>query len=53
MGADLRAHFETAIVDLRGAIREGDEESRRFMMILHEEVLSKFRLIGEGRPSSS
>ena len=31
---------------------DGLEESRRFM-ILHEEVLSKFRLIGEGRPSSS
>jgi hypothetical protein len=32
---------------------DGLEDSRRFMMILHEEVLSKFRLIGEGRPTSS
>jgi len=49
----LRVGMKALGTDLRTAIREGDEESRRFMMILHEEVLSKFRLIGEGRPSSS
>jgi len=49
----LRVEMKALGADLRTAIREADEESRRFMMILHEEVLSKFRLIGEGRPSSS
>jgi len=68
LGADLRAEMKvlgtdlrTAIregdealgTDLRIAIREGDEERRRFMRILHEDVLSRFTLIGEGRPSSS
>ena len=38
--------LETALVD-------GFRDTRRFMMILHEEVLSRIALLGEDRPSSS
>ncbi|MCX6544264.1 MAG: hypothetical protein NTV05_07585 [Acidobacteria bacterium] len=65
---DSQAHLEAAIVDLlgvinkgaealdsalRGEIRKGDEESRHFMLVLHEQVMSQFKLLGEARPSSS
>jgi len=38
---------------LETALAAGLSETRRFMMILHEEVLSRIALLGEGRPSSS
>jgi septation ring formation regulator EzrA len=50
--ADSRADMNAQGTDLRAEIREGDEETRRFMMILHEDTLSKIALIGEGRRSS-
>ena len=49
----MRADMNAMGTDLRGEIREGDKETRRFMMILHEDTLSKIALIGEGRRSSS
>jgi hypothetical protein len=52
-GADLREEMKAQGTDLRVAIRDGDEETRRFMLILHEDTLRKIALIGEGRPSSS
>ena len=53
MGTDLRAEMKAQGTALRGEIREGDEETRRFMLILHEDTLSKIALIGEGRRSSA
>ena len=38
---------------LETALADGLKETRRFMMILHEDLLSRIALIGEGRPSSS
>ena len=38
---------------LETALADGLKETRRFMMILHEEVLSRIALLGEDRPSSS
>ena len=34
---------------LRAEMREGDEETRRLMRVLHEEVLSRIALLAEGR----
>ena len=57
LGTDLRTAIregdEALGADLRIAIKEGDEESRHHMRILYEDVLSRFKLIGEGRPFSS
>jgi hypothetical protein len=35
--------------NLRREIQAGDEETRRFMRVLHEEVISRIAAIGEGR----
>lgn len=34
---------------LRAEIRAGDEETRRLMRILHEDVISRIAALGEGR----
>ena len=36
---------------LRAEMVEGDEETRRLMRALHEEVLSRIALLAEGRPA--
>ena len=41
-----RAHFETALAN-------GQDETRRYMKVLYEDILSRIALLGEGRPSSS
>ena len=60
MGADLRAEMgamqaaTTSRFDtLETALADGLAETRRFMLILHEDVLSRIALLGEGRSSSS
>jgi hypothetical protein len=35
--------------DLERRVQEGDEETRRFMRLLHEEVLSRISLLQESR----
>jgi hypothetical protein len=35
---------------LRDEIRTGDEESRRFMRILHEDLVDRIKTLGEGGP---
>jgi peptidoglycan hydrolase CwlO-like protein len=42
---DVRAEFAA----VRDEIRTGDEETRRQMRILHEEVISRIALLDEGR----
>jgi len=34
---------------VRQEIRAGDEETRRYMRVLHEEVLARIATLGEGR----
>ena len=46
---ELRQEFRQEIRQLRGEMVEGDEETRRFMRVLHEEVLSRIVLLAEGR----
>jgi len=36
--------------DLRAEMREGDDETRRYMRVLHEEVIERLQRIEEGRP---
>lgn len=48
---EVRVEFST----IRAEIRAGDEETRTYMRVLHEEVLSRIALLGEyrnERPSS-
>jgi len=35
--------------ELREEIRGGDEETRRLMRVLHEDVIGRFSLLTEGR----
>ena len=43
---DARAGDERVVQTLREEIRAGDDETRRFMRILHEEVIERIRLSG-------
>jgi predicted nucleic acid-binding Zn-ribbon protein len=45
MRDDVRSEFAA----IRQEIRDGDEETRRYMRILHEEVLGRIDTIAEGR----
>jgi hypothetical protein len=42
MGASLRE-------ELQAEIRAGDEETRRYMRVLHEDVIARIATLGEGR----
>ena len=53
---DRMTAVESQILQLRGemrdgfsAMRDGDDETRRQMRLLHEEVLSRIALLQEGR----
>lgn len=43
------AGTNVTLSSLREEIRAGDEETRRFMRVLHEEVITRLALIEEGR----
>lgn len=47
---EMRLGEEETRKTLRDEIRAGDEETRRLMRVLHEEVLERIALIGEGGP---
>jgi hypothetical protein len=40
------------LVGLRQEIREGDEETRRLMRVLHEDLVQRIPLLGEKRSSA-
>ena len=42
---EMRGEFSV----VRQEIRAGDEETRRYMRVLHEEVLARIATLGEGR----
>lgn len=48
VAADLAA-LRSEFAAVREDIRTGDEETRRQMRILHEEVISRIALLAEGR----
>ena len=42
--------LETSLLEkIRADIRDGDEQTRTYMRVLHEEVISKLAALGEGR----
>ena len=43
---EARAGDERVVLTLRQEIRDGDGETRRFMRILHEEVIQRIQLLG-------
>ena len=43
--ADLKERFESLLTE----IREGDEETRRYMRVLHEDLVVRIATINEGR----
>ena len=47
--ADIRAGDERVIQTLRQEIRAGDEETRRFMRILHEDLVERIEILGGKR----
>ena len=46
---DLRAELQSTTASLRAEIREGDEETRRFMRVLHEDVIARLAALAEAR----
>ena len=53
--ADVRREMATKadLATVRGEIKEGDEETRRQMRVLHEDVISRLTLLREGIAASS
>ena len=53
MRVELRAEIHTNAASLhaeiRAEIRQGDEETRRFMRVLHEDVIARISALGEAR----
>ena len=47
--AAVRAKFAAELATVREEIGAGDEETRRQMRVLHEELISRIALLGEGR----
>jgi hypothetical protein len=45
---EIRAVDERIRTDLRAEIRAGDEETRRFMRVLHEDVIARIAAIRHG-----
>ena len=44
---DRLAHIDQRFVQMLDAIIQGDEESRRFMRVLHEEAIARIAVLGE------
>ena len=44
---EVTAEFSATRDTLRAEIKAGDEETRRYMRVLHEEVISRIKTIGE------
>ena len=42
------AHTDNAMAALRADVRAGDEETRRYLRILHEDVISRLKTIRQG-----
>ena len=45
----FRAELQTNADSLRAEIRQGDEETRRYMRVLHEDVIARIAALGEAR----
>jgi hypothetical protein len=47
----LREEMRGEFSAVRREIRDGDEETRRYMRVLHEEVMARIATLAEGRNS--
>jgi hypothetical protein len=47
-GAEMRSEFASVRTDVTAAVRESQEETRRQMRMLHEEVISRIARIDKG-----
>ena len=45
----LRDEMRLGFSAVRQEIREGDEETRRYMRVLHEDVIARIAALGEAR----
>jgi hypothetical protein len=48
-GTTLRGEMADLASTLRDEIRAGDEETRRYMRVLHEDLVGRISLLQEGR----
>ena len=48
MRQEIRGSGEGVKLELREEIRAGDEETRRLMRVLHEDLIGRFALLEEG-----
>ena len=46
----FNSRLDAAVEALETKIREGDEETRRYLRVLHEDVISRIATLGEGAP---
>jgi hypothetical protein len=49
MRDDLRTELKSTAESLRAEIREGDEATRRYMRVLHEDVIARIAALGDAR----
>lgn len=45
----FRAELQINAESLRAEIRQGDEETRRYMRVLHEDVIARIAALGDAR----
>ena len=46
---ELRSEMQRLREELRADIREGDQETRRYMRVLHEDVIARIAALGNAR----
>ena len=46
---EMRAEFSAVRQEWRAEIRQGDEETRRYMRVLHEDVIARIAAPGDAR----
>jgi predicted phage gp36 major capsid-like protein len=49
LGDEIRIGDEETRRVLRDEIRAGDEETRRYMRVLHEDLVTRITMLGDGR----
>ena len=47
--AELHTNIDSLRAEIRAEIRQGDEETRRYMRVLHEDVIARIAALGEAR----
>ena len=45
---EFRAEVRTQFAGVRAEIRQGDDETRRYMRVLYEDLIERIKTMGEG-----